>query len=368
MSKLKIMTILGTRPEIIRLSETIKACDKAFNHILVHTGQNYDYELNEIFFEELNLRKPDYFLSCAGKDLGQTMGNVLSKSYEVLLNEKPDAVIILGDTNSALSAISAKRLHIPVVHLEAGNRCFNPLVPEELNRKIVDHISDFNLPYTNISKGYLLKEGIDESMIFVTGSPMKEVIQNNISKINDSKILDKLNLQKQKYVVVSMHREENLDRDDEFISLINLINSVAIKYNCPVVFSTHPRTKKRLDNLHISLNPLVQSIKPLGLIDYLKLQINSMIVLSDSGTLTEESYMCQFPAIILRNCTERPEGILAESIMLYSKETDKFYKQIDFMISRCNNHKCSQNNKIEEYEIDNFSSNVINFILRRIKA
>lgn len=314
--KFKVVTIIGTRPEIIRLSETIKACDQCFEHILVHTGQNYDYELNQIFFEDLELRAPDYYLESAGVHLGETIGNVIAKSYKLLSELKPDAVLILGDTNSALAAISAKRLKIPVFHMEAGNRCWDWNVPEMVNRTIVDRIADVNLPYTENSRRYLLSEGMDGKTIFVTGSPMHEVISKNIDKIFKSDILNHLNVEKDKYIVVSAHREENIDLDNNFIDLVESINAVAEKYQIPIIFSTHPRTMKTIKNRSIVFHPLVKNIKPLGFHDYVKLQANAMVVLSDSGTLTEESSILQFPAVLIRTSTERPEGLDAGTILL----------------------------------------------------
>ena len=315
-SKYKVVTILGTRPEIIRLSETIKACDQYFEHILVHTGQNYDYELNQIFFEDLNLRAPDYYLESAGKDLGETIGNVIAKSYKLLSDLKPDALLILGDTNSALAAISAKRLKIPVFHMEAGNRCWDWNVPEMINRTIVDHIADINLPYTENSRRYLMSEGIDGKTIFVTGSPMKEVITKNIDRIKKSDSLHRFNLKKDKYIIVSVHREENIDIEDNFAELINSINLIAEKYQVPLIFSTHPRTRKFIEKRKILFHPLVHNVKPLGFLDYVKLQANALLVLSDSGTLTEESAILGFPGVLIRTSTERPEGLDAGTIIV----------------------------------------------------
>lgn len=315
-NKYKVVTILGTRPEIIRLSETIKACDQYFEHILVHTGQNYDYELNQIFFEDLNLRAPDYYLESAGEDLGETIGNVIAKSYKLLNELMPDALLILGDTNSSLAAISAKRLKIPVFHMEAGNRCWDWNVPEMVNRTIVDHIADVNLPYTENSRRYLLSEGMDGKTIFVTGSPMHEVISKNIERIKNSNVLTRLNLEKDKFIIVSAHREENIDIEENFFELINSINTIAEKYQVPVIYSTHPRTRKFIDKRKIEFHPLVQNVKPLGFLDYVKLQANALLVLSDSGTLTEESAILGFPSVLIRTSTERPEGLDAGTIVV----------------------------------------------------
>ncbi|MGI9860917.1 UDP-N-acetylglucosamine 2-epimerase (non-hydrolyzing) [Moorella naiadis] len=309
MSKLKVMTVVGTRPEIIRLSEVIKACDRYFEHILVHTGQNWDYTLNQVFFEELGIREPNYYLEAAGKNLGETIGNIIARSYEVILKEKPDALLILGDTNSCLSAISAKRLKIPVFHMEAGNRCFDENVPEEINRRIVDHISDINLPYTEHSRRYLLSEGIRKEHIFVTGSPMTEVIHKNMGKIQNSKVLDELGLKPGKYIVVSAHREENIDDEGNFFSLMQALNCVAERYQMPLVYSTHPRSWKRIEERGFKFHPLIRQLKPFGFFDYNKLQLNSYCVVSDSGTLSEEAAILGFPAVLIRTSTERPEAL-----------------------------------------------------------
>jgi len=305
--KLKLMTIIGTRPEIIRLSAVIKACDCYFNHILVHTGQNWDYTLNQVFFEDLGLREPDHYLNTVGGTLGETIGNIIAKSYEILQQDKPDALLILGDTNSALAAIAAKRLKIPIFHMEAGNRCFDQNVPEEINRKIVDHISDINLPYTEHSRRYLLAEGFRKEHIFVTGSPMQEVLQEHQAKIDASTVLDQLGLEAGKYILVSAHREENIDNEANFLSLMTAINNIAERYQLPVIYSTHPRSKKFIDQREFKFYPLVKSLQPFGFLDYNKLQKNAFCVLSDSGTLSEESAMLGFAGILLRTSTERPE-------------------------------------------------------------
>lgn len=307
MGKLKVMTIVGTRPEIIRLSEVIKACDRYFNHILVHTGQNWDYTLNEVFFKDLELREPDHFLNAIGDHLGDTIGNIIAKSYEILLKEKPDALLILGDTNSALCAISAKRLKVPIFHMEAGNRCFDQNVPEEINRKIVDHISDINLPYTEHSRRYLLSEGFRKEHIYVTGSPMREVLEKHMEKIDASSVLDQLDIKAGQYILLSAHREENIDDEDNFISLMTAINNITKRYNMPIIYSTHPRSKKFIEERNFKFQPLVRNLPPFGFFDYNKLQKNSFCVLSDSGTLSEESAILGFPGILLRTSTERPE-------------------------------------------------------------
>ena len=339
MDKLKVMTIIGTRPEIIRLSEVIKACDRYFNHILVHTGQNWDYTLNQVFFEDLGLRKPDYYLDSVGDNLGQTMGNIIAKSYEVLQKEKPDAILILGDTNSALSAISAKRLKIPIFHMEAGNRCFDQNVPEEINRKIVDHISDINLPYTEHSRRYLLSEGFRKEHIFVTGSPMQEVLQKHKDKIEASDVLQRLNLEKDKYILVSAHREENIDNEENFISLMTAINSIAEHYKIPLVYSTHPRTMKFIEKRNFKFNPLVQNLKPFGFMDYNKLQKNAFCVLSDSGTLSEESAMLGFPGVLLRTSTERPEVLDKGTVVIGGIKGRDIEQAIELSIAMKNNEE-----------------------------
>ena len=307
MRKLKLMTVLGTRPEIIRLSAVMRCADRYFDHIVVHTGQNYDPALNEIFFKELGLRAPNYYLGAVGADLGETMGNIIAQSYKIMVAERPDAVLILGDTNSALSAISAKRLKIPIFHMEAGNRCWDWNVSEMINRKIVDHISDINLPYTENSRRYLLSEGIDGKTIFVTGSPMREVLAAHMDDIEKSNVLDRLGLEKGKYILVSAHREENIDLEENFLSLMNAINHMAEVYQVPVVYSTHPRSMKFIRQRNFKFHPLVRNLTPFGFFDYNHLQMNSLVVLSDSGTLSEESAMLGFCGVLIRTSTERPE-------------------------------------------------------------
>lgn len=337
MTKLKLMTILGTRPEIIRLSEVIKKCDKYFNHILVHTGQNWDYTLNQVFFEDLELREPDYYLDSVGANLGETMGNIIAKSYEIIEREKPDAVLILGDTNSALSAISAKRLRVPIFHMEAGNRCWDWNVSEMINRKIVDHISDINLPYTEHSRRYLLSEGIDGKTIFVTGSPMREVLEKNREKIEKSDVLNNLNLEKNKYIVVSAHREENIDNEDNFISLMKSINNIAEKYQMPVIYSTHPRSMKFIEKRDFKFHPLVKNLKPFGFMDYNKLQLNSYCVLSDSGTLSEESAMLNFAGVLIRTSTERPEVLDKGTIVVGGIKSNDVEQAVEVAVSMRSN-------------------------------
>ncbi len=336
--KLKLMTILGTRPEIIRLSEVIKCADRYFDHVLVHTGQNYDYELNQVFFEELGLRAPDHYLDCAGKNLGASMGNILAKSYDVLQEERPDALLVLGDTNSALSAISAKRLKIPIFHMEAGNRCWDWNVSEMVNRTIVDHISDINLPYTENSRRYLLSEGIDGKTMFVTGSPMKEVLEAHQEQIEASDVLDRLGLEAGKYFLLSAHREENIDNEENFLSLMNAINGIAERYQMPVIYSTHPRSRKFIEQRSFQFHPLVRSLKPFGYLDYNKLQRSAACVLSDSGTLSEESALLDFPAVLIRTSTERPEVLDAGTIVIGGITEESIGQAIEMAVAMAEEH------------------------------
>lgn len=358
--KLKLMTILGTRPEIIRLSETIKACDRYFEHILVHTGQNYDYELNQIFFEELGLRSPDYYMNCAGGTLGETMGNVLAKSYALIKELNPDAILILGDTNSSLAAISAKRLKTPIFHMEAGNRCWDWNVAEMTNRTIVDHISDINLPYTENARRYLLDEGVDGKTIFVTGSPMKEVLKANQEKIDSSDILNKLGLSREKYILVSAHREENIDIEENFIQLMDSINALADTYKIPVIYSTHPRSRKFIEARHFKFHPLVKSMKPFGLFEYVNLEKNALCVISDSGTLTEESAIERFPAVLIRTSTERPEGLDSGSIVVGGIKKEDVLEATALSISMFKNGEPLP--EAEAYKIDDTSIRVVRII------
>jgi len=329
MNRLKVMTIIGTRPEIIRLSEVMKACDQYFNHVTVHTGQNYDYTLNQVFFEDLELRKPDYYLDSVGDSLGETMANIISKSYEVMVKEKPDALLLLGDTNSTLSAISAKRLKIPIFHMEAGNRCFDQNVPEETNRRIVDHISDVNLPYTEHSRRYLISEGINKEYIFVTGTPMAEVLKKHQAMIDRSHILKDLKLKNNDYILVSAHREENIDNELNFNSLMTALNDIADKYRLPIIYSTHPRSLDRITKRGFKLHPLIQSLKPFGFFEYNQLQKSSFCVLSDSGTLSEESALLGFNGILIRTSTERPEVIDKGTIIIGGIKTNDIIQAIE---------------------------------------
>lgn len=333
MKKLKLMTILGTRPEIIRLSEVIKKADKYFDHILVHTGQNYDYQLNQVFFDNFGLKEPDYYLDSPGKDLGETIGNIIAKSYEIIQKEQPDALLVLGDTNSALSAISAKRLKVPIFHMEAGNRCWDWNVSEMVNRKIVDHISDVNLPYTEHARRYLLSEGIDGKTTFVSGSPMTEVLEQNKESIEESKVLEELGLESGKYFLVSAHREENIDNEDKFMRLMTAINNIAEKYQYPVIFSTHPRTKNFIKKRDFKFHELVRNLEPFGYFDYNKLQKEAFCVLSDSGTLSEESALLNFPGVLIRTSTERPEVLDHGTIIIGGVDTEVVEQSVELATS-----------------------------------
>ena len=360
MKKLKVMTILGTRPEIIRLSETMKACDRYFDHIMVHTGQNYDPRLNDIFFQDLDLRKPDYYLNCVGKNLGETMGNILAKSYEVIQKEKPDAVLVLGDTNSALSAICAKRLKTPIFHMEAGNRCWDWNVSEMINRKVVDAISDINLPYTENSRRYLLSEGIDGKTIFVTGSPMPEVLHKHMKQIEESKVLDQLSLKPKQYILVSAHREENIDIEENFMSLMDAINHVAERYQMPVIYSTHPRSRKWIEKRNFRFHPLVRNLEPFGFFDYNKLQMNAYCVISDSGTLSEESAILKFPGVLIRTSTERPEALDAGSVIIGGITTETVEQAIDMSAAMFENQEPMGYPR--DYQDENVSIKVVKLI------
>jgi len=327
------MTILGTRPEIIRLSEVIKKCDIYFNHILVHTGQNWDYTLNQIFFEDLGLREPNYYLEAVGGDLGETIGNIIAKSYKVLSEVKPDALLILGDTNSALSAISAKRLKVPIFHMEAGNRCFDENLPEETNRRIVDHIADVNLCYSEHARRYLNYEGIAKERTYVTGSPMAEVLTANIDKIKSSQVVEHLGLEKGKYILLSAHREENIDIEENFLALMNAVNSMAEHYDMPIIYSTHPRSAKFIEQRGFKFHPQVRSLKPFGFSDYNNLQLNAFCVVSDSGTIPEEASYFKFPAVSVRTSTERPESMDKGNFIIGSITTEQVLQAVDLAVA-----------------------------------
>jgi UDP-N-acetylglucosamine 2-epimerase (non-hydrolysing) len=337
MKKLKLMTIVGTRPEIIKLSEIIKKCDKYFDHILVHTGQNYDYTLNELFFEELGLRAPDFYLNVVGDNLGQTMGNVISKSYEIMVAQQPDAILVLGDTNSCLSVISAKRLKIPIFHLEAGNRCFDENLPEEINRRIVDHTSDVNLCYTEHARRYLFAEGIKKEQTYVVGSTIAEVLRANLSNIINSVILEKLRLKKGKYILLSAHREENIDNEKNFFELMNAVNAMAENYEMPIIYSMHPRSKKYIEQRNFVFHKNVRPLQPFGFADYNNLQLNAYCVVSDSGTVPEEGSFFKFPAVSVRTSTERPESLEKGNFIIGSITTEQVLQAVDLAVSMFKN-------------------------------
>lgn len=365
MSKLKLMTIIGTRPEIIRLSACIKACDKYFDQILVHTGQNYDYTLNQVFFDDLGLRAPNHYLDAVGADLGETIGNIIAKSYKLMCEEKPDALLILGDTNSCLSAISAKRLHIPIFHMEAGNRCFDECLPEETNRRIVDHISDVNLCYSEHARRYLNAEGTARERTYVTGSPMAEVLHNNLDAIRNSDILEKLGLEKGKYILLSAHREENIDTEKNFESLMNAVNAMAEKYDMPILYSCHPRSEKFIKSRGFVFDKRVIQHKPLGFHDYNNLQMNAFAVVSDSGTLPEESSFFlsvgnPFPAVCIRTSTERPEAMDKGNFILAGITEELVLGAVDTAVMM--NKNGDYGIPVPNYTDENVSTKVVKFI------
>jgi UDP-N-acetylglucosamine 2-epimerase len=337
MKKVKLMTIVGTRPEIIKLSEIIKKCDKYFEHILVHTGQNWEYTLNEVFFEELGLRAPDFYLNVVGDNLGQTMGNVIAKSYELMLEQKPDAVLVLGDTNSCLSVISAKRLKVPIFHLEAGNRCFDENLPEEINRRIVDHTSDINLCYTEHARRYLFAEGLKKEHTYVVGSTIAEVLRANMDKIKSSKVLETLGLQKNNYILLSAHREENIDIEKNFFELMNAVNAMAENYSMPIIYSMHPRAKKYIEERGFVFHKNVKALKPFGFADYNNLQLNAYCVVSDSGTVPEEGSFFKFPAVSIRTSTERPESLEKGNFIIGSITTEQVLQAVDLAVNMYRN-------------------------------
>jgi len=357
--RMKVMTIVGTRPEIIRLSEIIKLFDRHFEHVLVHTGQNYDARLNDIFFKEFGLRSPDHYLNTPGKNLGETVGNVISRSYDIMMKESPEAILILGDTNSSLVAYSAKRLKIPIFHMEAGNRCFDQSVPEEVNRKVVDHLSDINLPYTENSRRYLISEGQTKDTVFVTGSPMFEVLQVNRESIEGSDVLARENVKAGEYFVVSMHREENLDIEEKLTSLVSALNAVAKSYSLPLIFSTHPRTLKKIEEKGLKFDPLVRVRPPFGFFDYCKLQINAKCVLSDSGTIPEESAMLNFPAVSIRTSMERPEALEGGTIVLGGIEPRSILSSIEIAMLTFDRDRTL---RIDDYAVPNVSEKVLKLI------
>lgn len=362
---LKVITFVGTRPEIIRLSRVIALLDQTLNHILVHTGQNYDYELNEIFFRDLELRKPDYFLNIDTTSLGSTIGDIIKKSEEVLIKEKPDAVLVLGDTNSCLSAYMAKRMHIPIYHMEAGNRCFDFNVPEEINRRIIDHIADFNLVYTEHARRHLLSEGLPHRRIYLTGSPMNEVLKYYLPKIESSKILEQLSLEPKEYFLVSIHREENVDNPNNLKVILESLISIKEEFNKRIIISTHPRTRKRIETLMKNQSFLIkyhslEFLKPFGFLDYNKLQMNALCVLSDSGTINEESSILNFPAITIRNSMERPEGLDTGSIILTGLNKNIIIKSIKLVLYE--KEKGIKKEYNDEYKVENTSMRVVKLI------
>jgi UDP-N-acetylglucosamine 2-epimerase (non-hydrolysing) len=361
MKKIKVATIVGTRPEIIRLSCVIKKLDQYCEHILIHTGQNYDYELNEIFFNDLDIRKPDYFLDAAGLSSAETIGNVIIKVDKVLEKIKPEAVLVLGDTNSCMAVLPAKRRKIPTFHMEAGNRCFDQRVPEEINRRLVDHMADINLTYSNIARSYLLAEGLPADMIIKTGSPMLEVLNTYLQGIDASDILTHLNLKKYDFFVVSAHREENINSDENFSNLITTLNHIATTYQKPIIISTHPRTQKRIDSLSLKLNSLIRLLKPLGFKDYNKLQISAKAVLSDSGTINEESSILNFPALNLREAHERPEGMEEAAVILTGLKKERIMQALEII------HKQPRGNQrlirqVYDYTSPNVSDKIVRLI------
>lgn len=365
MPKLKLMTIIGTRPEIIRLSEVIKKCDLYFDQILVHTGQNYDYELNQVFFEDLGLREPDFYLDAVGADLGETIGTIISKSYKLMVQQAPDALLILGDTNSCLSAISAKRLHIPIFHMEAGNRCFDECLPEETNRRIVDHISDVNLCYSEHARRYLNAEGTAKERTYVVGSPMAEVLRANYNKITASTVLSKLNLEKGNYILLSAHREENIDTEENFINLMNAVNAMAEQYQLPILYSCHPRSAKLIEKRKFEFHNKVIQNKPLGFHDYNCLQMNAFAVVSDSGTLPEESSFFlsagqPFPAVCIRTSTERPEALDKGNFVLAGITAEQVLQAVDTAVAM--NQNADYGIPVPDYTDENISSKVIKLI------
>jgi UDP-N-acetylglucosamine 2-epimerase (non-hydrolysing) len=362
MKKMKVMTIIGTRPEIIRLSRTMVLLDKHVDHIIVHTGQNYDYELNEIFFKELEIRKPDYFLNVDTSSIGAAIGDIIRKSEEVLKKENPDALLVLGDTNSCLSAYMAKRMKIPIFHMEAGNRCFDFHVPEEINRRIIDHIADINLVYTEHARRHLISEGLPHRRIYLTGSPMNEVLNYYLPKINESRVLNELKLKRKKYFVVSIHREENVDNSENLKKILDILKVLSKEYNYPVIVSTHPRTRKRLNEFrNLKTNENIKFMKPFGFLDYIKLQVNSACTISDSGTISEESAILSFPAISIRESMERPEAQDSGTIILTGFDENVVISSINAVIMQ---HQNNEPFPIPvDYQIKNTSFRVLNLIL-----
>ncbi len=364
--KTKVMTIVGTRPEIIKLSRVIGELDKFTNHILVHTGQNYDFELNEVFFNDLDIRKPDHFLNAVGNETAETISKIIFESDKIIEHEKPDAILLYGDTNSCLSVISAKRKQVPIFHMEAGNRCFDQRVPEEINRKIIDHLSDINMPLTEHARQYLIAEGIDPTTIIKTGSCMKEILDFYSKNIEDSCAKNDLGLDDKKYFLVSAHREENVDYNQNLKSLLISLNSIAEKYDMPVIVSTHPRTRNRIDKMKDKVKPnkLVKFLKPLGFFDYINLQKSSLCVISDSGTITEESSILRFPAIMIRQAHERPEGMDKGTVIMSGLEKKRILESLDVIIKQYEDNIIPE--IVDDYNVDNVSSKVVKIILSHI--
>ena len=362
MKKLKLMTVVGTRPEIIRLSRVMAACDTYFDHVIVHTGQNYDYELNEIFFTDLGIRKPDHFLNAAGTTGAETIGNVIIGVDKVLEEVQPEALLVLGDTNSCMAVIPAKRRKIPTFHMEAGNRCFDMRVPEEINRRIVDHTADLNLTYSTIARDYLLAEGLPADLVIKTGSPMFEVLNYYKAKIEASDILARLGLKEHEYFIVSAHREENINSDQNFLDLVEMLNAVAEKYQFPVIVSTHPRTRNRIEQLNIKFHPLIQLLKPLGFSDYNKLQLSAKAALSDSGTINEESSILNFPALNLRQAHERPEGMEEAAVMMVGLTAERILQGLEILESQPRGEERLLR-LVADYSMPNVSEKVVRIIL-----
>ncbi|MFM6905839.1 MAG: non-hydrolyzing UDP-N-acetylglucosamine 2-epimerase [Acinetobacter tjernbergiae] len=362
MKKLKLMTVVGTRPEIIRLSRVMAACDQYFDHVLVHTGQNYDYELNEIFFTDLGIRKPDHFLNAAGGTGAETIGNVIITVDKILDEVQPEALLVLGDTNSCMAVLPAKRRKIPTFHMEAGNRCFDMRVPEEINRRIVDHTADINLTYSTIARDYLLAEGLPADLVIKTGSPMFEVLNHYKAKIEASDVLERLGLKEQQYFIVSAHREENINSDQNFLDLVAMLNAVAEKYQFPVIVSTHPRTRKRIEQLNIEFHPLVQLLKPLGFSDYNKLQLSAKAALSDSGTINEESSILNFPALNLRQAHERPEGMEEAAVMMVGLTAERILQGLEILESQARGEERLLR-LVADYSMPNVSDKVVRIIM-----
>jgi len=361
MKKLKVMTVVGTRPEIIRLSRVMAKLDEHCEHVLVHTGQNYDYELNEIFFNDLGIRKPDHFLSAAGTSGAETIGNVIIAVDRVLAEVQPEAVLVLGDTNSCMAVLPAKRRKIPTFHMEAGNRCFDMRVPEEINRRIVDHTADINLTYSTIARDYLLAEGLPPDRVIKTGSPMFEVLNHYLVGIENSNVLDRLGLTQHQFFVVSAHREENVDSDLNFLKLVDVLNSVAEQYNVPVIVSTHPRTQKRVDVMGVEFHSNVQLLKPLGFKDYNKLQLSARAVLSDSGTINEESSILNFPALNLREAHERPEGMEEAAVMMVGLEVERVLQGLAILGSQSRGDERNLR-LVADYSRPNVSDKVVRIV------